>query len=150
MFLPNGLTAGKIIRQKESRNTCRRNDRNCQGRNKAELRRESQPLDIFGEIVTGRTSTITQVLVVLAFMVDIFTMACSFFSCSIKDLRKEKKEKFVGPTNMQIKKHQSPRRAFSSHVLFLQQLHLLLELQVMSGTDGNPAPHRHSHRLVFR
>lgn len=28
----------------------------------------------------------TQVLVVLAFIVDIFTIVCSFLSCSIKEL----------------------------------------------------------------
>lgn len=91
----------------------------------------------------------TQVLVVLAFRVDIFTIACSFLSCSIRDLRKQGKSRWYNqPVKGSIR---GIRNGLHSHVLLLKQLDLLLQLHVVCGTDGNPATHTHkfTHLLAF-
>lgn len=48
--------------------------------------------------------TMTQVLVVLAFIVDIFTIACSFLSCSIKELLEPRRHIYFN-SHQQIQKY---------------------------------------------
>lgn len=75
-----------MMRQKESRNTWRQDRQKCEGRKTNPSRGVNQNYLTSASDSKESTCTITQVLVVLAFMVDIFTIVCSFFSCSIKDL----------------------------------------------------------------
>lgn len=74
------------------------------------------------KLIPSTQLTITQVLVVLAFRVDIFTIAWSFFSCSIKDLQVA----IIGLISI----FHYPSLLVNSqnylHVLFLQHLDLLL------------------------
>lgn len=72
----------------------------------------------------------THVLVVLTFKVDIFTTACSFLSCSIRDLRRDDG---VNLYECEVGHHQ-----VFLHVLFLQHLDFLLQLHVVRGADGDP------------
>lgn len=66
----------------------------------------------------------TQVLVVLAFMVDIFTIACSFLSCSIKDLYEPREQIYCRKMSNNYLSMQ--QHYLSLHVLFLKHLDFLL------------------------
>lgn len=92
--------------------------------------------------------TMTQVLVVLVFMVDNFTTACSFLSWSINDLHEQEATWGVTGDQYLVNVPES-EKAFFLHVLFLKQLDFLLKFQIVRRTDSNPVNENDAWALEF-